>query len=142
METIEPAFILVIDDHESDIQLIQRAQGNFCPDCRLLLAHSSGQAAEYLSDPMLSARTELILLDLKIPGATSAFEVIEFAKANPATEKIPLIVFTSSINPADDQEALRRGANAFVVKPVDYDEYCKALSGIFEKWANTHFRAA
>jgi two-component system response regulator len=141
-EQQSPPFIFVIDDQEADLNLIKRAQMSFCPDCRLLMASSTVEASDYLADPSIIANVDLMILDLKVPGAIQGFEFIELVKATPSAKDIALVIFTSSIAPADEVEARRRGADDYVVKPVDYEEYRQALANVFERWATKHYNPA
>src|SRR5579864_9099407 len=63
----------------------------------------------------------LILLDLKLPKV-DGHDVLRRIKANPDTQMIPVVVFTSSRQERDIVESYRLGTNSYVVKPIDYDQ--------------------
>lgn len=78
-------------------------------------------------------RPSLLLLDLNTPG-TDGREVLDSLKKNPALREIPVVVFTTSLNPKDVSFCYRAGANAYHVKPVRYDEHRRTLRTILEYW--------
>lgn len=74
-----------------------------------------------------------VLLDLKIPKV-NGLEVLDLIRSNRFTNAIPVIVFSSSSVSKDMEEAYKKGANAYLVKPIDFNEYTKVLSSTIEFW--------
>ncbi len=75
----------------------------------------------------------VVLLDLKMPRV-SGLEALAALKADRKTRFIPVVVLTSSRATSDVEKAWDLGANSYVVKPVDFDEFSKALCGIATYW--------
>jgi CheY-like chemotaxis protein len=75
----------------------------------------------------------LILLDLKMPKS-DGFEVLENIKNDDEMKKIPVIVLTSSDRPADIERAYALGCNSYIVKPVNFDKFIKALLEVENYW--------
>ncbi|MCF8256064.1 MAG: response regulator [Flavobacteriales bacterium] len=79
-------------------------------------------------------RPRLILLDLKMPKV-SGMEVLRELKSNPLTQKIPVVVLTSSKEEPDVENAYRLGVNSYIVKPVGFENFAAAVSEIGLYWA-------
>ncbi len=75
----------------------------------------------------------IILLDLKMPKV-SGMEVLEKIKSDPALKRIPVIILTSSKEDPDIKEAYQRGANSYIVKPVESDNFFTALKEVGFYW--------
>lgn len=69
-----------------------------------------------------SGNLKLILLDLKLPKINGV-QVLKEVKSNPATSNIPIVIFSSSKELIDIEEAYASGANAYVVKPVNFSDF-------------------
>lgn len=80
-----------------------------------------------------SANPKLIILDLKLPKV-DGIEVIRQIKSNPLTKSIPIVALTSSKEPRDIEESYRLGVNSYIVKPVDFDKFVKAISALGIYW--------
>jgi len=78
-------------------------------------------------------RNQLILLDLKMPKV-DGFEVLREVKSDARTSLIPVVLLTSSNQDQDIAESYRLGANSYIVKPVEFDAFVKALSFISQYW--------
>ena len=77
----------------------------------------------------------LVMLDLKIPKV-SGLEVLDLIRANRYTNAIPVVVFSSSGVASDIEEAYKKGANSYLVKPIDYEEYSSMLRSMALFWLN------
>jgi CheY-like chemotaxis protein len=75
-----------------------------------------------------------VLLDLKLPKV-SGLEVLKIIKADEHLKIIPVVVLTSSRETPDVAECYRHGVNAYVVKPVDFAEFMKAVKQLGIFWA-------
>jgi CheY-like chemotaxis protein len=76
---------------------------------------------------------KLILLDLKMPKV-SGTEVLEKVKSDPATKSIPVVMLTSSNEGPDIEKCFALGANSYIVKPVDSDNFFHAIKEIGLYW--------
>lgn len=76
---------------------------------------------------------KLILLDLKMPKV-SGMEVLEQVKSNPEIKSIPVVMLTSSNEGPDIEKCFALGANSYIVKPVDSDNFFQAIKEIGLYW--------
>lgn len=75
----------------------------------------------------------LLLLDLHMPGI-DGFDVLARLRSDERTKQLPVLVYSSSDQDCDRREALSRGANGFVHKPVGFEDACKAIARIENEW--------
>ena len=128
--------ILLVDDDEDDIILTKRAFERMRIGNPLQVANNGEQAIEYLSgtgsfaDRAKHPLPTLILLDVKMPRK-GGHEVLEWLKAQPQLRRIPVVMLTSSKDPADVNRAYDHGVNSYLVKPLSFDglnEIARALN--------------
>ena len=129
--------ILNVDDSEDDVVMLQAACQSTKVSFRFQSVDGGEKALLYLQhakpydDPTHFPFPDLLLLDLKMPGK-SGFDVLEWlrAHAHPALRQLPVIVFTSSMHEEDAARAFRLGANAYFVKPSDFEDLRRAVRTI------------
>ncbi|MFB6772386.1 response regulator [Streptomyces sp. NPDC056337] len=122
-----PYDVLLIEDDEADAMLIeeallQRGARN------LGRAHDGVDGLGYLRDPA-NPRPDLIVLDLNMPRMNGS-ELLAVIKDDEHLRTIPVVVLTTSSAPDDVSSAYQRHANAYVTKPVDLDEFERAVQSI------------
>jgi len=78
-------------------------------------------------------RPKLILLDLKLPKV-DGLEVLKRIRADDRTKSVPVVILTSSNEERDRIEGYKLGANSYVVKPVDFDDFARAVAEIGCYW--------
>src|SRR5205823_2007574 len=76
---------------------------------------------------------EIFLLDLKMPRV-SGFEVLEWRQRRADWKRLPTIVLTSSFAPSDVTRAYNLGANSYIVKPVEFSEFVRAMNEVIGFW--------
>ncbi|RKR85356.1 CheY-like chemotaxis protein [Mucilaginibacter gracilis] len=81
----------------------------------------------------LKKHPKLILLDLKMPKI-SGLEVLEKIKSDPEFKSIPIVILTSSKEDPDIQKCYALGANSYIAKPVESDNFFEAIKGIGLYW--------
>jgi CheY-like chemotaxis protein len=81
----------------------------------------------------INQKPKVILLDLKMPKV-DGLEVLEKIKSNESTKSIPVVVLTSSKESPDIKQAYALGANSYIVKPVDFEGFAKAISDLGFYW--------
>lgn len=126
--------ILLIEDSQTDIDLIQRAIQKTDSKVHLEVARSGEEALETLKRWEAGAPTPIvILLDVKLPGV-GGLEVLQALKTHPRYRILPVIVLTASTEAAHIQQAYKAGANSYIIKAVDYDEFVGAIALIHHYW--------
>src|SRR2546421_11190174 len=133
--------ILLAEDLENDILLIRRAfeRGKLINPlfvvrdgdetiCYLKCVGKYSNRAEY---PL----PDLLLLDLKMPG-TDGFEVLRWLRAQPSFRNLLTVVLTASDQIRDVNLAYQLGANSFLVKPLDFDNFVETCRIIKDYWLN------
>jgi two-component system response regulator len=131
--------ILIVEDEPTDIQLILRAlkKGNLTN--KVHVVRDGVKALDFLygtgthAGRDASAVPKVVLLDLKLPKL-GGIEVLKKLKGDPRTQKIPVVIMTSSREEPDMQACYALGANSYVVKPVAFEDFAAAVAGIGYYW--------
>lgn len=130
--------ILLVEDNPDDEALTLRALEKGHVANLVVVVRDGEEALEYLfrtgryadvKDPL----PEVIMLDLKLPKV-SGLEVLKQLRANPATKLIPVAILTSSREDRDLIEGYSLGANSFIVKPVDMEQFTTAVQQVGMYW--------
>ena len=125
--------ILIVDDDEVDQFMLERALRGIGVLNPIRKLPDGNTALHYLNgDPPYHDRTcypfpGVIFLDLKMPRLTG-FEVLEWLKTHPTFKSIPTIVLSSSDLQSDIDKAYSLGANAYLVKPADVDDFRRVFA--------------
>lgn len=132
------SYILLVEDNPDDVELTLLAfkKNNFANEIRVV---EDGQEA---LDFLLGADPEgvtklgypvLILLDLKLPKI-NGHEVLKEIKNNGKTKRIPVVILTSSQEEEDIIKGYDYGANSYVRKPVDYQDFVQVVNKLGVYW--------
>ena len=133
MEKSNAIEILLIEDNLDDAGLTIRALKKHNLANNLLHLQDGEEALTYLFSERLNAIPKVILLDLKMPKV-DGIEVLRRLKADERKKIIPVVVLTSSKEERDIVESYKLGVNAYIVKPVDFEKFVKAISEIGFFW--------
>ena len=132
--------ILLIEDNPADARLVREALAEGEVQASLRWLASGEDALHYLrhtgSYAGSQSAPDLVLLDLNLPGLNGQ-EVLTAIKTDPALLRLPVLVLTSSANPSDVQAAYGGHANAYLVKPQDYDAFLALVGHIRSHWLTT-----
>jgi len=131
-----PARVLLVEDNEADVRLTREALREAGENVRLSAVADGDLALTYLRREAGFAdvpRPDLVLLDLNLPRK-NGLEVLEEMRADERLACIPVIVLTSSAAHQDVEACYARGANAFVVKPLELDEFMDLIGAIRNFW--------
>ncbi len=134
----KPAEILVIEDNLGDIELIRLAMESSKILNTLHSVRDGKDGLDFLyrrGDHQDAPVPDLILLDWNLPLVNGA-EVLKQIKKDEQLNSIPIIILTTSSNEADIQTAYRLGANCYITKPIDVDEFLAAVKSINDFWVS------
>ena len=138
----DQALFLVVEDNEDHILLIRRAFSKSKVVNPLQVVRSGEDAIAYLEGVgRFSNRAEfplpaIILLDLKLTGL-DGFDVLRWIRQQPALRAIRVVVLTSSNAIRDVNLAYQLGANSFLVKPVDFEDFVSVTQALQGYWVWT-----
>lgn len=121
---------MVVEDNQDDENLATRVFRRSGLEVPVEVARDGDEALRLLRD---RHPPSLVLLDLKLPRL-SGIEVLLAIRDNPKTRTVPVVVLTSSDERTDLAACYDLGCNAFVRKPVDYNEYIDELSTTINFW--------
>jgi len=132
-------YILLADDNEDDLELEQRALGLYRLANDIVVVRDGAEALDFLyrrgefsnrnpADPLV------FLLDINMPKVNGV-EVLQQMKRDPKLRYIPVVMLTSSRQGPDVEQCYNLGANAYVVKPVDFAQFADAVKTIGKFWA-------
>lgn len=136
---IQEVEILLVEDNPSDAELTIRALKKNNLANHLLHLKDGAQALYFIfatgefEGRNIQNGPRIILLDLKMPKV-SGIEVLEKIKADERTRKIPVIILTSSREDPDINRCYELGVNSYVVKPVAFEQFVKAVSDLGLYW--------
>lgn len=131
--------ILLVEDNPDDEVLTLRAFKKNNIKNEVIVAHDGKEALDFLfgkgayaeRDPQDSP--EVVLLDLKLPKV-DGLEVLRQVRADPRTRLLPVVILTSSKEEQDLIEGYSRGANSYVRKPVDFNQFVEAVRQLGLYW--------
>jgi len=128
----QPISVLLVEDDPGDVVLIEEAFEHNKVRNSLKIVGDGVEAMDYLRAPG-STRPDLVLLDLNLPRK-NGLEVLDELRADASLAPIPVIMLTSSAAHSDVEAAYARGANAFVVKPLELDAFMDLIGAIRGFW--------
>lgn len=131
--------ILLVEDNPDDEVLTLRAFARNNIRNQVVVAHDGVEALDFLfctgphsgRDP--EDRPEVILLDLKLPKL-DGLEVLERLRADERTKLLPVVILTSSRQDQDLVDSYRLGANSYIRKPVDFEQFVEAVRHLGLYW--------
>lgn len=126
------AEILLVEDNPNDAELAIRALKKNNLANKLLHLQDGEAALDYLFNEK-NRMPKLILLDLKMPKV-DGIEVLRRLKSDEQKRVIPVVVLTSSKEDRDIVESYKLGVNAYIVKPVDFDQFVSAVAQLGFFW--------
>ena len=129
--------ILLIEDNPDDVELTLRAFKKHNLANHITVARDGEEALDIIfqhgKESAEGLRPDLILLDLKLPKV-DGMEVLRQIKENSETKVIPVIVLTSSKEENDMAESYRLGANSYIRKPVNFENFTEVVMQLGLYW--------
>ncbi|MDH3325274.1 MAG: response regulator [Gammaproteobacteria bacterium] len=132
-------FILLVEDNPDDELLAKRALKKNSISSELVVVRDGQEAIEYLfSEGQYDGRDASVLpyvifLDLKLPKL-DGIDVLKRIRADGRTSMIPVVVLTSSNEESDIINCYKYGANSFICKPVDFEQFVEASRQMGAYW--------
>lgn len=131
--------ILLVEDNPYDVELALEGLAEYSIANEVVVVRDGAEAIDYLyRRGTFKNRPEgnpaVVLLDLKLPKI-DGIGVLRTIKTDEKLKIIPVVVLTSSREDKDLVESYRLGVNAYVVKPIDFHEFARAMKGLGVFWA-------
>jgi two-component system response regulator len=123
--------ILLVEDNANDAELTLRALKQRNLANQVHVCRDGAEAMDFFSGA--GPVPKVVLLDLKLPKV-DGLEVLRRLKQDTRTKSIPIVVLTSSREEPDIERAYALGANSYIVKPVDFDAFARAVSDVGLYW--------
>ncbi|MGB8012884.1 MAG: response regulator [Terriglobales bacterium] len=131
--------ILLVEDNQDDIDLALHALRREKLANRIVVVRDGEEALDFLfCQGTFTARSldrppKLVLLDLKLPKV-NGLEVLKQVKSDPRTRTIPVVIMTSSKEERDLVASYDLGANSYIQKPVDFDQFRETVKTVGLYW--------
>ncbi|GAA2589870.1 response regulator [Dactylosporangium fulvum] len=124
--------VLLVEDDPDDLELARLAfaRGDFSSS--IDVARDGAEALDYLLSPDREP-PQVVLLDIKLP-LVDGIDVLRRVKADERTRHIPVVMLTSSALDRDLHACYELGANSYIVKPVDMEQFMAAVNNIGVYW--------
>jgi two-component system response regulator len=135
----EQTDILLVEDNPNDVKLTLYAFKTANLANTVHVARDGVEALDFLfctgphADRNIQERPKLVLLDLKLPRL-DGHEVLKRIKNDPRTSAIPVVVLTSSSEERDVMKTYEVGANSYIIKPVDFEQFTESVRDIGKYW--------
>jgi two-component system response regulator len=124
--------IVLIEDNPDDEALTLRALKKNGIANEIVVLRDGVEALDFLLAPNAPS-PQLVLLDLKLPRI-DGLEVLRRLRSEPATSLLPIVILTSSNEDRDLIESYRLGANSYIRKPVDFEQFTEAVRQLGLYW--------
>jgi len=131
--------VLLVEDNDDDLDLALRALKKRGLTQAVEVARDGSEAIDFLFGTgryvgrNLSQMPRVIFLDIKLPRV-GGMEVLKAVKGDPRTHDIPVVVLSSSNLAKDVKDSYALGANSYIVKPVDFDQFTATIGDVGAYW--------
>lgn len=125
--------ILLVEDNADDVELTLRALKGVNLTNRIHVVRDGAEALDFLfargayAERNGAQAPKVVLLDLKLPKL-DGLEVLERIRQDPRTKLLPVVVLTSSREEPDIKRSYALGVNSYIVKPVEFEAFVRAVS--------------
>jgi two-component system response regulator len=139
MKNFDPIDLLIVEDNPNDAELFIRALKKQNLTNNIYIAEDGAEALDFIFcrgeflHRKMAKQLKVIFLDLKLPKI-DGLEVLRQIKNDPSTRSLPVVVVTSSKEDPDIDAAYKLGANSYVVKPVNFDDFILSMSNLGMYW--------
>jgi len=139
MLNMEDKIILLVEDNADDEKLTLRALKKNNIRNEVVVARNGAEALDYLfgtgnyAGRNLNVMPQVVLLDLKLPKV-SGLDVLRRLRSNDLTKLLPVVILTSSDEERDRINGYGLGANSYIRKPVDFNDFAEAVRQLGVYW--------
>lgn len=134
-----PNCILLVEDNEDDAAIAMSALKEHARTHDVVVVKDGAEARDFLNavgaykHRYVCPMPDLILMDIKIPKV-DGLQVLKAMRSEQRTKSIPVVVLTSSRDESDVKLAYAMGANSYIRKPVNYDDFSRAIRDVSRYW--------
>ena len=133
-------FVVAIEDNNTDQVLLQRVFEREIKDCTFQLISSYDDLLTSIKETnFILNQPDLLLLDIKLRGI-SGLDILEYIRNKDVFNKMPIVMFSSSIQNIDLEKAYDLGANSYLEKPKTYPELKETIKTITNYWLHFNKR--
>lgn len=138
------AEILIVEDNPYEADLVKRCLKKLLPPERVVHLDDGAEALDFIFAQGDYAFREgaglprLILLDIKVPKV-SGLEILARLREHPRTAMVPIVMFSSSRETRDLYDAYNKGANSYVVKPIDFADLENTINALVKYWLDINY---
>ena len=122
--------LLVEDNPDEEVLILQALKKSELPN-QIVIVRDGSEALEWLFNSTFLP--QIVLLDLKLPKV-DGLEVLRQIRINPRTRLLPIIIFSSSDEEKDLINSYSQGANSYIRKPVDFDQFVRTIQQLSFYW--------
>jgi len=138
MKQYEKIILLVEDNPDDELLTLMAFKDNKITN-EVIVARDGEEALDYLfgtgkyQTRDLDILPQVVLLDLKLPKV-DGLEVLKTIRSNPSTKLLPVVILTSSKEEVDILKSYELGANSYIRKPVDFEQFSEAIKQLGLYW--------
>ncbi len=136
---MQEKIILLVEDNPDDVTLTERAMKKSHILNKLVVARDGAEALDYIfgtgnyTGRDLNIMPEVILLDLKLPKI-DGLEVLKTIRSDKRSKLLPVVILTSSKEESDLINGYSLGANSYIRKPVNFNQFAEAIRQLGLYW--------
>lgn len=131
--------ILLVEDDPDDAELAIMALSESRLVNEIKHVWDGEEALQFLRDESQQSLPQLILLDLKLPKV-SGLEVLKQIRSSPRTNRLPVVILTSSDEDQDIAACYDSGVNSYIRKPIDFDQFTECVKQLGLYWLVLNMR--
>ena len=127
------SLILLVEDDRDHVELTLGVLKQLKVEHEIVVAQDGAQALDFLFGKNMSVQPTLILLDLNMPKI-NGMDVLKRIRSVESTKRIPVVILTTSREEKDVIDSYNLGANSYIIKPVDYEQFTIAVEQLGLYW--------
>lgn len=127
--------VVSVEDNPGDMRLIEEGVAAVDSDIELVQYSNGTEALAALTEPeeRLCDRVDFLLLDMNVPGK-SGLDILRRIREDEPADDLPIVLLSSSQNSEDIRRGYESGANAYITKPTDPDEFIRRIVAAIRFW--------